>query len=191
MKFFTLVLFLLATCLANGNTIKEADLLSVMSPKIVGDTLYIQGKIDSHIYDFLAHEYEAVKAVEFVSLNSYGGSAGYGMEIGQKILELEKKTIIKKGHVCASACTYIFASGVERIMEEDTWLGLHGARLGESQITSFRIACFIPQDDGTSVFDDSSTLCKSNLKFWEKIALNMTNESFDFMEKAGVSPYLR
>ena len=86
--------------------------------------------------------------MKYISFNSYGGNHNWGLDVARKIKELGKITILKKGNVCASACVYLFAAGVERIMETDTWLGIHGARLGGNFVSTFAGVCFVDAEDG-------------------------------------------
>lgn len=175
-------------CQAEENIFPE--LSKYYSPTIKGDTLYIKGKIDSHIYDYISIEYKAMAKVKYVSLNSFGGSHDWGLEIGQKIQQLGKITILKSGNVCASACVYIFGSGKERLMSKDTWLGVHGARLGAGYNSSFLGLCFVHAETG-HVFKENKSGCKDFLQSWYDISLKATNKAFDLIEKAGVSAELR
>jgi membrane-bound ClpP family serine protease len=86
-----------------------------ISPRIEGVALIIEGRIDSHIYDYI--QYEAAKAamVRVIDLDSLGGNAEWALEIARKIKELGKTTQLRSQHVCASACATIFAAGRERM----------------------------------------------------------------------------
>ena len=110
----------------------------LVSPRIEGDALIIEGKIDSHIYDYLQYEAAKIIPVKVIELNSLGGSNEWALEIARKIRELGKTTVLLSGHSCASACAYLFAAGRERVASEDTWIGVHGARLGASYLTTFQ-----------------------------------------------------
>ena len=191
MKVLTLVFLIFSVFSAFGEEIDYADLRKIHSPYIEGNTLYIKGKIDIHIYDYLSWEYRALKEVEYISLNSFGGNAEWGIEVGRKIQTLGKKTVLENGNVCASACTYIFASGKERIMESETWLGVHGARLGGSYVSTFQGYCFPDLADGSSIFVEEKAGCKEHLDKWYAATMEMTSKSFDLMEAAGVSPEFR
>lgn len=189
-KLVFLFLFIFST-LISASEVDYDDLRKIHSPEIKGDTLYIKGKIDSHIYDFISYEYRAMKEVKYVSLNSFGGSAEWGIEVGRRIQELGKSTKLEKGNVCASACTYIFGSGKERIMSKETWLGVHGARLGGSYVSSFQGFCFVDMADGSSIFVEGKEGCREHLDNWYKVAFDMTSRSFDLLERAGVDPAFR
>ena len=161
-----------------------------MSPHIEGDTLVIEGKIDSHIYDYLQYEAAKIVRVKVIELNSLGGNNEWALEIARKVKELGKTTLLLSGHSCASACAYIFAAGRERVAAEDAWIGVHGARLGVGYLTSFQGLCFVDLDTG-SVFEPHKKGCQEFLAHWRELALASTNAAFDAMESNGVSPDLR
>jgi ATP-dependent protease ClpP protease subunit len=102
----------------------------IISPHIEGNALIIEGRIDSHIYEYIQYEAASVAAVRVIELDSLGGNAEWALEIARRVRELGKTTLLRSQHVCASACATIFAAGRERIAAEDTWIGIHGARLG-------------------------------------------------------------
>jgi hypothetical protein len=162
----------------------------IISPHIEGDTLIIEGRIDSHIYDYIQYEAPRVAAVRVIELNSFGGNVEWALEIARKIKELGKTTLLRSQHVCASACATIFAAGRERIAAEDTWIGIHGARLGPGYTTNFEGLCFVGLE-GRSVFEPRKTGCREFLNHWYDVTLASTNEAFDMMESNGVSPDLR
>ena len=170
---------------ANSDRIRQ-----LISPHIEGDALIIEGKIDSHIYDYI--QYEAVKIVplKVIELNSWGGSNEWALEIARKIRELGKTTVLLSHHACASACVYLFAAGRERVAAEDAWIGIHGARLGVGYLTSFAGLCFVDLETG-SVFEPGKKGCQDFLAHWREVALVSTNDAFDAMESNGVSPDLR
>ena len=162
----------------------------IISPHIEGDALIIEGRIDSHIYDYIQYEAARVADVRVVDLDSLGGNAEWALEIARKIKELGKTTLLRSQHYCASACATIFSAGRERMAAEDTWIGIHGVRLGPGYTTNFEGLCF---DDleGRSVFEPRRTGCRQFLNHWYDVTLASTNEAFDLMESNGVSPDLR
>ena len=162
----------------------------IISPHIEGDALIIEGEIDSHIYDYLSYEAARVAAVRVIDLNSLGGNAEWALEIARKVKELGKTTLLRSQHYCASACAYIFAAGRERMASEDTWIGIHGVRLGAGYLTNFEGFCFVDLE-GRSVFEPRKTGCQKFLNRWYEATLASTNEAFDLMEANGVSPELR
>jgi hypothetical protein len=162
----------------------------IISPHIEGDTLIIEGRIDSHIYDYIQYEAPRVVAVRVIELNSLGGNVEWALEIARRIKELGKTTLLRSQHYCASACAFVFAAGRERLAAEDTWIGIHGARLGPGYTTNFEGLCFVGLE-GRSVFEPHKTGCREFLNHWYDVTLASTNEAFDMMESNGVSPDLR
>ena len=72
----------------------------------------------------------------------------------------------------------------------DTWIGIHGARLGAGYLTSFQGLCFIDLENGTA-FEPRKAGCREFLDRWYEVTMASTNEAFDIMEANGVSPDLR
>ena len=171
---------------------KQPDNLErLISPSIQGEVLTIEGTIDSHIYDFLSYEMAAMKNVKVVELNSYGGNAEWALEVARKLKDLQLETHIASGHVCASACVTIFAAGKSRVADADTWLGIHGIRLGAGYTTTFMGLCFVDMDDNSSIFTPKKKGCQEFLDHWYDVTKEATDEHFDFMERNGVDPLLR
>ena len=162
----------------------------IISPHIEGDALIIEGRIDSHIYDYIQYEAARVAAVRVIDLDSLGGNAEWALMIARKIKELGKTTLLRSQHYCASACATIFAAGRERVAAEDTWIGIHGARLGPGYTTNFEGLCFDDLEGG-SAFEPRKRGCREFLSHWYELTLASTNEAFDMMESNGVSPRLR
>lgn len=173
-----------------GEGAGEDRIRQLISPHIEGDVLVIEGRIDSHIYDYIQYEAARIVPVKVVSLNSLGGSNEWALEIARRIRELGKTTQLSSGHSCASACVYLFAAGRQRLAAADAWIGLHGARLGVGYRTSFQGLCFVDLDSG-SAFEPRKRGCQEFLAHWRAVALASTNEAFDAMEANGVSPELR
>ena len=161
------------------------DLRKYISPVIKGETLYISGIIDSHIYDFFSFNIDAIQKVKRVSLNSWGGDHDWSLEIARRIGEEGLDTVIEKDSVCASACVYLFGSGVNRVMHSLTWLGVHGARLGQGRIVQFAGVCFEMIDD-EPLFDQSKTGCASIVEKFYKLSLKATTDAFKQLELNGV-----
>ena len=162
----------------------------IISPHIEGDRLIIEGRIDSHIYDYIQYEAARVAAVRVIDLDSLGGNAEWALMIARKVKELGKTTELRSQHYCASACVAIFAAGRERMAAEDTWIGIHGARLGPGYTTNFEGFCFEDLEGGMA-FEPRKRGCREFLNHWYDVTLASTNEAFDLMESNGVSPELR
>jgi hypothetical protein len=162
----------------------------IISPHIEGDTLVIEGRIDSHIYDYIQYEAARVAKVRVIDLDSLGGNAEWALEVARKIRDLGKTTLLRSQHYCASACAVVFAAGHERIAAEDTWIGIHGVRLGPGYTTNFEGLCFDDLEGGRA-FEPRRAGCREFLDHWYDLTLASTNEAFDIMESNGVSPDLR
>ena len=168
------------------------DLRKPQMPVVEGDTLYISGVIDSHIYDFLARGTEYLKPVKKVSLNSFGGNSNWAIDIGRKINELGFNTIVQKGNYCASACIYLLGSGVHRSAHESTWLGVHGARLGKGAFISIASVCFEGgETESIRLISLEQSECEKTVSKWYDIAKEATDSAFDLMESSGVLSDLR
>jgi hypothetical protein len=179
----------LAPALPDGSA-AEARIRRIISPHIEGETLVIEGRIDSHIYDYLQYEAVKIAAVNVIELDSLGGNVEWGLAIARKLRDLGKTTLLRSGNYCASACVAIFAAGRERLAAEDTWIGIHGARLGPGYLTTFQGLCFVDLEEG-SAFEPRKKGCQEFLKHWYAATLASTDEAFDIMESNGVSSALR
>lgn len=164
------------------------ELNKYYSPKIENDTLYIKGRLDSHIYDYIMREYQRVKKVQYVSLHSLGGNHEWTLEVAKKIKELHLTTLLKSDHLCASACIYLFAAGQHRVMDSDTWLGFHGVRLSGSYSSTFRGLCFIELESGETRYIENLKGCKPFVDHWYELSLKATEDVFDFMISNGITP---
>ncbi len=60
-----------------------------------------------------------------VRLNSPGGSVSDALAIGKRLREEGFNTLMEPGDICLSACPYILASGVERLIDDDAQVGVH------------------------------------------------------------------
>ena len=102
---------------------------------IGGDSLNIEGEIapgDAERFEaFLAEQAEMPAAV---TLNSTGGSVSDALLIGEKIREIGASTEVPANRVCLSACPYMLASGVDRFVHPDGFVGVHQHYFGESSI---------------------------------------------------------
>lgn len=166
--------------------ITVSELQKIHSPRIVGSTLYITGKVDSHIYDFLSYAEQDLKNITWVSLNSLGGNHDWAMTIAQKLQSFRLKTLIEPGSVCASSCVYLFMAGQERWMNETAWLGVHGARLGLQHRLEFYEKC-------VGIVQTSSTLskdCEDILAAWYDASYQATQKAFLWIQSQGASPQL-
>ncbi len=163
-------------------------LRKIKSPHISGDTLYIEGRIGSHIYDYLAYETASIEKVKFIQLNSLGGDHDWALLIAEKLKSFKKTTVIQSQNFCASSCVYLFAAGEKRMMDKNTWLGIHGARLGQGYQVLFHQRC----GDSINTISKNYILsrCEQFLAEWYDTAFEATQKAFDFMESSGISSEL-
>lgn len=176
------------------NVVDVQEIKKIYSPSIKNNVLVVKGRIGSHIYDYLSYEEKSVRQVKYISLNSFGGDHDWALKIAQKIKDFGLNTYLKTGHVCASACVYLFTAGNKRTMDVDAWLGVHGARLGASYLVQFYQKC----PPKTKVLTDKQSIddtqfsqeCKDYLNFWYLTSLEATQKAFEFLESQGVSSRL-
>lgn len=155
--------------------------------------MYIEGEIGTHIYDFISYEYQAMKNVEFVSLNSLGGNAQWALEIGRQLRSLNLITLVEGASYCLSACVTLFASGAQRQLAPSSELGVHGARFGANEVIGLNKFCgehFSYPTEETWPPSDSSG-CSSFLLETYNRAYEMTDRMFTFFQEGGVSESLR
>ena len=67
-----------------------------------------------------------------VQLHSTGGSVQDALRIGSRIRAEGAGTEMLEGEVCLSACPYILAAGVERLVHPDAFVGVHQHYFGEN-----------------------------------------------------------
>lgn len=63
--------------------------------------------------------------ISLLVLASPGGSVESGLLIADKVHDKNIDTLIPSGEICASACSYIFLAGKNRVAGEDAGLGVH------------------------------------------------------------------
>lgn len=157
----------------------------VQSPVLEGKVLYIRGRIDNHIYEFLTREARKLTQVRVVDLSSAGGNMEWALLIANKLSAMKVNTRLSSNSICASACVFVFGAGQQRIAAPGTWLGIHGARLSAGLAVRFGNLCF---QDGK--FSPELKACSKAMADWQKMAMSMTQTAFELMERHGVSPDL-
>ncbi len=188
LSLFTFFSFTSAKAAVDGSDTESSSqyVHEIQSPRIEGDSLLIQGKLDSHIYDYIAYEWQKLKKLKYVDLNSLGGNSEQAMLISRKIRQLGLITRVRSGSVCASACISLFGAGVERHIAADAWLGVHGARGGQSHIQKFYNLC---HDNDRWMLDKKE--CQNFVRGWYADAKKVTLEFFGVLEQYGISSELR
>ncbi len=173
---FSFLVALLLSGFAHGETPK-----TLVSPYIENEVLYIQGKIDSHIYDFLTYPNDKMQNVQVVDLDSWGGHHNWALAIAEKIQQRGWATQLSKDQHCASACVYLFGAGTKRKAHSSTWFGIHGARMGAGYMVTFAQSCL----DGKSLVQNE--ICRElELKNYD-LNYDATLEAFQLIEISGVS----
>jgi len=81
---------------------------------------------------FVAWLAEAGTAPVLLSLNSPGGSVADALEIGRAVRAAGLNTELTGGDICLSACPYILAGGVERVVDGAGYVGVHQHYFGEN-----------------------------------------------------------
>lgn len=67
-----------------------------------------------------------------IALNSPGGDVVDALAIGRLIRSKGFKTLLEPKAICLSACPYVLAGGVERIVSKEAFVGVHQHYFGEN-----------------------------------------------------------
>ncbi|MBK9294732.1 MAG: hypothetical protein IPM57_09860 [Oligoflexia bacterium] len=150
--------------------------------RVVGETMYIDGLIDSNILSELTYYHPHVKKLE---LNSFGGEVQtYQDSVADlyKMADLIRSkgitTNVRKGARCASACTILYMAGAKRTAHPDAIFLFHGLNGGRNDFdTNFWEVC---KETGTKD-------CNKELEEIEKIFISGTEELFKKYVELGAS----
>ena len=111
------------------------DMPSRIAFEVTGETLTLTGAIAEgdagRFGDFLEVERDGVTRVR---LNSPGGSVGDALEIGKVIRARGWNTALEAGDICLSACPYLLASGVSRVVDDGAQVGVHQHYFGANTV---------------------------------------------------------
>ncbi len=106
-----------------------------------GPALYLRGAIlpgdDARFERWLD---EMPEPPARVALHSPGGAVTTALAIGRSIRMREIETHVLAEDACISACPFLLAGGVERIVHREAWVGLHQAAFVETATLSARDA---------------------------------------------------
>jgi hypothetical protein len=91
-----------------------------------GNTLRVTGPIDVGLLPAVEKALADNPAIRIVVLDSPGGDVGEAMRVAASVRLRRLSTGVSRR--CASACTFIFAAGTERILLPSGKLGFHGCR---------------------------------------------------------------
>lgn len=95
--------------------------------------LSLRGSIEAGDAERLVPQLQNV-APAFVTLNSPGGSVADALALGRAVRDIGADTRLGDSAGCYSACPYIFAGGLTRVIAADAQLGVHQHSFGESTI---------------------------------------------------------
>ena len=76
--------------------------------------IFLSGKVDDRSALEFRRVLAALPNATAIVLNSPGGSVQSGLLIAEEVHERGMSTIIPEGHICASACSWIFFAGHQR-----------------------------------------------------------------------------
>lgn len=162
-----------------------AKLTDFQSPRLKGDVLYIHGRLNSHIYDYLTREKQRLAQVRIVDLNSLGGNMEWALMIANRLRTMNVTTRLSENSFCASACVFLFGAGVKRIAAPGTWFGIHAARLSAGEAMRFEELCYRKDK-----FSPERRSCRKALVDWQGLAAKTTRAAFQSLEQNGVLPEL-
>lgn len=132
-----------------------------------GGDLALTGTIDPGAAVRFATEIAARgEYVKTVVLDSPGGSVMDALAIGALIQEKGLATKVAAGHLCASSCPIIFASGAERLASGEAAIGVHqiyAATLGGASADAFAVAGMAMADAQSTTAEITRHLTKSGV----------------------------
>ncbi|MEJ6393994.1 hypothetical protein V8J82_12045 [Gymnodinialimonas sp. 2305UL16-5] len=108
------------------------DMPSRLRFALEGDAAILTGQIAPGDFERFAEWLSTAPEVTQARLHSPGGSVRDALAIGAALREAEMGTFLETGDICLSACPYILAGGVTRIVAEDAMVGVHQHYFGEN-----------------------------------------------------------
>ncbi|QDL90506.1 hypothetical protein FDP22_01065 [Paroceanicella profunda] len=106
----------------------------------LGRVLLLEGRIGAGDSDRLERALDGVEPPDTVALHSPGGDVREALRMGALIRERGFDTAVTAGAACNSACPLLLASGVERIVSREAWVGMHQAYMAPGTIIPSRDA---------------------------------------------------
>lgn len=98
--------------------------------------------LDGEIFGNTSLDLRRAKAenpeISILALDSPGGSVVGGLLVAHEVADLELNTMVIEGHNCASACSFIFFAGAERVA--DGKLGVHQISSDNPDLVSAQFA---------------------------------------------------
>ncbi|MEM9582659.1 MAG: hypothetical protein AAGA08_06050 [Pseudomonadota bacterium] len=120
------------------------DMPTRLSFEIKSETLTLTGQIAPGDADRFTHYLEtSPQNLTHIRLNSHGGSVSDALSIGRHLREQGFDTLMGAGDICLSACPYVLASGIERIIHEEAQVGVHQHYFG----TNSALPAFLAVED--------------------------------------------
>jgi membrane-bound ClpP family serine protease len=97
--------------------------------------LRLSGEFQHGVSDAVAIALARDPSIHLLELDSPGGDSDQGLELGALVEKYSLSTFVR--HRCASACTFVFVAGRERVLMPGAKLGFHRARsvMWDDQIT--------------------------------------------------------
>lgn len=92
----------------------------------IGEVLLVNGPVEPGDSERFANHLSGLSSLpETVVFNSPGGVVAETLAIGRTLRESGANTAMLAGMVCLSSCPYVLASGVERRISPDAYVGMH------------------------------------------------------------------
>ena len=117
---------------SNPQTPDTGDMPSRLLFAMTGDVLSMTGAIAEGDADRLTEFMTGRDTPKTVRIHSTGGSVQDALAIGARLRADKVTTEILAGDVCLSACPYVLASGLERRVHQEAFVGVHQHYFGEN-----------------------------------------------------------
>lgn len=199
MRFLAVILFVITAFTALADEKKYGSFILNTD---IPDTLFFVDKIKAN------DSFELRKAIrnhdiQNIVLASPGGSVWEGLQMAGIIFDKKLRTYIPRGGTCASACSYLFFAGHERLAEGE--LGVHQAKsinsqkqqaIGQTQyVTQFTVSEIIGflNEFGTPAFVYERMFQDIDMYFFDPLELmELNSETFalDNSEKMASTKFM-
>lgn len=194
----TLILYSNALCVSTAEAQEEPIILAASGGAIVfsdqPDVVWIVGEIESGDYFHLRRILRR-NEITTVALHSPGGSVSEALQMGAIIHDQQLTTYIPSDAVCASACSFIFFAGQERV--SDGMLGVHQfygpdeeARTDVIQFTVAEIVGFLNEFE-TPPFTFEYMFESRDMYFFNESEIERINREGDTLENDSDDTFLK
>jgi hypothetical protein len=152
-----------------------------------GDVLYVEGVVDSMLYNILK-EPGAAARIKRIELNSPGGSLeiDYPYLIAEIIRQQKMTTSIRSGAICGSSCTILFQAGALRLAASESALVYHGVQVDYLE-NNYRTDCLGQGPNGKV---GTKAECAALKAAWLDDSRQRTERIFRALESYGAKPSL-